>query len=54
MEKSNDSGKTTGIVVGVIAGICLILLCLPVCVIALLTLLGPAINEIFENIIYSL
>jgi len=42
------------IVLLILLGVCVVLVLAPICVIAILTLLGPSIGDIFENIVLSL
>ncbi len=54
--KSDNSGLIAGLSIGaIIAIIAVALLCLiPICVIVVLTLMGPAIGNVFSNIIENL
>jgi hypothetical protein len=50
----DNTGKTVGIVIGVILAIVAICVLIPLCVIAILALFGPAIGDIFSNILVGL
>ena len=50
----NNTGKILGISVGLIVGCGVVLVVLPICVIILLALLGPAIGDVFSGIILDI
>ncbi|KAA3658236.1 MAG: hypothetical protein DWQ04_25740 [Chloroflexi bacterium] len=50
MQKGSNKNTTTAIIIGVVALVCII----PVVVIAILTLLGPQIGNVFSGIVFGL
>lgn len=50
----DNTGKTVGIVIGVLLVLLAICVLIPLCVIVILALLGPAIGNVFSNIILGL
>jgi hypothetical protein len=49
--KKGSPIRTIIIIVAIILGVCI---CLPICVIVLLSLLGPAVGNVFSGVILSI
>ena len=50
----DNTGKILGISIGVIVGIGVVCLAIPLCTIVILALLGPSIGNVFSDIILGL
>ena len=50
----DNTGKVVGIVMAVILAVLAVCVVIPLCVIVILALFGPAIGDVFSNIILGL
>ena len=50
----DNTGKTVGVVIAIILAVLVVCLLIPLCTIVILALLGPAIGNVFSNIILGL